>query len=84
MVIGGGTAGLTMAYRLAENGTNSVAVIEAGGYYEQDNGNTSVVPAYCPQYGAFNPESANQFPLVDWPMRHGVLRMRTCHYRPTP
>lgn len=55
-----------MAYRLAENGTNSVAVIEAGGYYEQDNGNTSVVPAYCPQYGAFNPESANQFPLVDW------------------
>lgn len=61
-----GTAGLTIAYRLAENGTNSVAVIEAGGFYEQDNGNTSVVPSYCPLYGANTPESASQYPLVDW------------------
>jgi choline dehydrogenase len=61
-----GTAGLTIAYRLAEDGTNSVAVIEAGGYYEQDNGNVSVVPAYCPRYGATTVESAAQYPLVDW------------------
>jgi choline dehydrogenase len=61
-----GTAGLTLAYRLAESGTNSVAVIEAGSFYEQDNGNTSVVPAYCPRYGATTEESATQYPLVDW------------------
>jgi choline dehydrogenase len=41
-VIGGGTAGLTIAARLAE--TASVAVVEAGGYYEIDYGNVSVVP----------------------------------------
>lgn len=57
-----GTAGLTMAYRLAENGTYSVAVVEAGGFYEQDNGNTSVVPTYCTRYGADSPESASQYP----------------------
>jgi choline dehydrogenase len=43
-----------------------VAVVEAGGYYEQDNGNMSVVPAYCPQYGAIATETANMWPLVDW------------------
>ena len=32
IVVGGGTAGLTIANRLAEN--NTVAVIEAGGFYE--------------------------------------------------
>ncbi|KAF2165044.1 GMC oxidoreductase [Zasmidium cellare ATCC 36951] len=66
VVVGGGTAGLTIAYRLAEDGKNSVAVIEAGGFYEQDNGNTSVVPAYCPRYGATTIESAAQYSLVDW------------------
>ena len=61
-----GTAGLTIAYRLAEDGKNRVAVVEAGGFYEQDNGNTSVVPAYCPRYGATTIQSASQYPLVDW------------------
>lgn len=41
-VVGGGTAGLTIAARLAE--TASVAVVEAGGYYQIDYGNVSVVP----------------------------------------
>lgn len=61
-----GTAGLTVAYRLAEDGTKSVAVIEAGGYYEQENGNVSVVPVYCVQYGATTPGSATMYPNVDW------------------
>jgi ribulose 1,5-bisphosphate synthetase/thiazole synthase len=39
VVIGGGTAGLTIAARLAEISNVSVAVIEAGGFYQQDNGN---------------------------------------------
>jgi hypothetical protein len=42
LVVGGGTAGLTIASRLAKFA--SVAVVEAGGFYEQDNGNLSTVP----------------------------------------
>lgn len=66
VVVGGGTGGLAIATRLAENGKNSVAVVEAGGFYEQESGNTSVVPAYSVQYDGEPPEDANQFPLVDW------------------
>lgn len=32
VVVGGGTAGLTVAYRLAEDTTKTVAVIEGGGF----------------------------------------------------
>ena len=32
VVVGGGTAGLTVAYRLAEDSTKTVAVIEGGGF----------------------------------------------------
>lgn len=45
VIVGGGTAGLTLATRLAE-GNVTVAVVEAGGLYETDNGNLSVVPGY--------------------------------------
>lgn len=38
-VVGGGTAGLAIAARLAEDNNASVAVIEAGGFYQIDNGN---------------------------------------------
>ncbi|CAD0114507.1 unnamed protein product, partial [Aureobasidium uvarum] len=44
VVVGGGTAGLTIATRLAQNGSYSVAVIEAGSFYELDNGNFSQIP----------------------------------------
>jgi choline dehydrogenase len=40
--VGGGTAGLTVANRLAKH--NSVAVIEAGGFYEIENANFTQVP----------------------------------------
>jgi choline dehydrogenase len=39
VVVGGGTAGLTIAARLAEDNNITVAVIEAGGFYQMDNGN---------------------------------------------
>jgi choline dehydrogenase len=59
VVVGGGTAGNTLASILAEVPGISVAVIEAGGFYEVDNGNLSVVPG-----NAF--ASLDGSPLVDW------------------
>ncbi|XMA19757.1 hypothetical protein WAI453_012548 [Rhynchosporium graminicola] len=46
VIVGGGTAGLALAYRLAENINFTVAVVEAGGFYEQENGNRTLVPGY--------------------------------------
>lgn len=44
VVVGGGTASLTLAARLAEDSSDTVAIIEAGGFYEVDNGNASEIP----------------------------------------
>jgi choline dehydrogenase len=66
VVVGGGTGGLAIAYRLAEDGTKTVAVVEAGGFYEIENGNTSVVPAYNQDYNYITPDSQWDAPLVDW------------------
>jgi len=44
--------------RLAENGTLSVAVVEAGGFYELENGNLTSIP------GNYVPNSLA--PAVDW------------------
>lgn len=49
VIVGGGTAGLVVARRLASNSSLSIAVIEAGGFYEFDNGNSSEVPGYASQ-----------------------------------
>jgi hypothetical protein len=38
VIVGTGTASLGIAYRLAEDGTKTVAVLEAGGFYEQGDG----------------------------------------------
>ncbi|RDW59156.1 hypothetical protein BP5796_12080 [Coleophoma crateriformis] len=67
VVIGGGTAGLALATRLAENESISVAVIEAGDFYEKDHGNRSIVPGYG--FGAdasTAPSLLHSAPLVDW------------------
>ena len=63
-VVGGGTAGLTVAARLAENSTLSIAVVEGGGFYEFDNGNVSQVPAFAVQYSSASPSTIP--PAVDW------------------
>ncbi len=84
IVIGGGTAGLTIAARLAAYPSTSVAVIEAGGFYEQDNGNYSVLPGLSlssPFLAAT--EVFPQNPLMDWGLvsvpQAGALN-RKIHY----
>ncbi len=65
VIIGGGTAGLTLATRLATNNDSiSIAVIEAGGFYEVDAGNVSVVPGYDALFTGTSPSDTN--PLIDW------------------
>jgi ribulose 1,5-bisphosphate synthetase/thiazole synthase len=61
VVVGGGTAGLTIAARLAEDLDVSVAVIEAGGFYQQDNGNgRCVVTIMKVQHERQNPLTVHQ------------------------
>lgn len=64
VIVGGGTAGLTVATRLAQSGAFSVALIEAGGFYEVDNGNLSVIPADAVFFTGASPNDTA--PLVDW------------------
>ncbi|MCJ1397337.1 hypothetical protein MMC11_000529 [Xylographa trunciseda] len=66
VVVGGGTAGLTVASRLSEDPRLQVAVIEAGGHYETDSGNNSVVPGYASYGASTDPAAANDTPLIDW------------------
>lgn len=64
VVVGGGTAGLAVAARLAADPSLSVAVVEAGAFYEVDNGNISVIPGDATFYSGTAPN--NTQPLVDW------------------
>ncbi|KAL6719409.1 hypothetical protein ACLMJK_003649 [Lecanora helva] len=62
VVVGGGNAGLTIAARLAEGA--SVAVIEAGGFYEMGNGNLSQIPQDDTYFAGKDRNDTN--PLIDW------------------
>lgn len=64
VVVGGGNAGLTLATRLVEQGAGTVAVVEAGTFYEIGNSNISQVPGTD---GAFAGRGEHDWqPLVDW------------------
>ncbi|PLB44423.1 putative glucose-methanol-choline oxidoreductase [Aspergillus steynii IBT 23096] len=64
VVVGGGNAGLTLATRLVQQSAGTVAVIEAGSFYEISNGNFSQVPAFT---GASSGrELSDWHPLIDW------------------
>ena len=62
VIVGGGTAGLTVANKLSKHFT--VAVIEAGGFYEIQNSKLSEVPANDVYYLGKAPLWNN--PLIDW------------------
>ncbi|KAM0718331.1 hypothetical protein Q7P37_006663 [Cladosporium fusiforme] len=65
VIVGGGTAGLTIAARLAEDQDVSVAVVEAGGFYQLENGNGSVIPGLCTTQFVGSDLDDTQ-PLIDW------------------
>jgi choline dehydrogenase len=64
LIVGGGTAGLALANRLSESSTHTVAVIEAGSFYEFDNSNISQIPRYIWTGAGLGFDDVN--PLVDW------------------
>lgn len=64
IIVGGGTGGLAVARRLAENTSFSVAVVEAGDFYEFSNGNLSEIPADAEVFVGSAPRTRN--PLLDW------------------
>lgn len=83
VIVGGGTAGLALATRLAENTSLTVAVIEAGGFYEEDNGNISVVPGLSLAYTSPTTLLTHAFPSVDWAIEttpQDGLKDQTYHY----
>ncbi|KAL8997661.1 MAG: hypothetical protein Q9169_003141 [Polycauliona sp. 2 TL-2023] len=63
VIVGGGTAGLTIAARLTQNTSLSVAVVEAGSFYEDTVGNLSTVPAYAAYNVGTDPNDTN---AIDW------------------
>jgi choline dehydrogenase len=61
VVVGGGTAGITIGTRLAQNGFK-VAIVEAGGYYERTNPISKVPGAAVLGVGA----DINTASAADW------------------
>jgi len=80
VIAGGGTGGLALATRLVQ-ANFSVAVVEAGGFYEVENSNLSIVPGSATYYTGSNRD--NFQPLVDWGISTTVQpgsANRTLHY----
>ena len=63
IVVGAGNAGLPLAVRLSEGG-HTVALIEAGSFYEIGNSNYSQIPVLAPAFSGKDINSVS--PQVDW------------------
>lgn len=77
-IIGGGAAGLAVANRLAKDSSIAVAVVEAGGFYAFDNGNTSQVPGYGGTYLSFNDLEPN-YQCFDWDLMISKQKVGSRH-----
>ena len=64
VIVGGGTAGLTLANRLSANPNISVAVVEAGSFYQVTNPLIGQTPAGDVLFVGSSPTDTND--LVDW------------------
>lgn len=64
VILGGGTAGITLAHCLAADPRNTVALVNAGDFAEFANGNFSQVPALASMFGGSDPFMKN--PLLDF------------------
>jgi choline dehydrogenase len=64
IVVGGRTAGNTIALRLAANTSFTVALVEAGDFYKFTNGNPSQIPSFAGAFVGSDPVPKN--PLLDW------------------
>ncbi|KAL2836348.1 hypothetical protein BJY01DRAFT_222030 [Aspergillus pseudoustus] len=67
VVVGGGTSGLAIAARLAENSKVTVAVVEAGGHYEIEGGMMSIIPGFAAAANTGTDPSDDSM-LIDWNM----------------
>ncbi|KAL4941710.1 hypothetical protein BDV06DRAFT_176372 [Aspergillus oleicola] len=65
VVVGGGTSGLAIAARLAEDSGVTVAVVEAGGHYEVENGIMSIIPGFAAAANTGTDPSDDSM-LIDW------------------
>ncbi|SMQ51093.1 unnamed protein product [Zymoseptoria tritici ST99CH_3D7] len=64
VIVGGGLAGSVVAGRLTEKSNASVALIEAGNFYELSNGNWSQIPSMSLPFIRAAPDFPQ--PLIDW------------------
>lgn len=64
VVVGGGTSGLAIASRLAEDSSLNVAVVEEGGYYELEGNFMSVIPGFAA--AANTGTSPGDMSPIDW------------------
>ncbi|KAL4933704.1 GMC family oxidoreductase [Aspergillus undulatus] len=65
IVVGGGTSGLAIAARLAEDAGVTVAVVEAGGHYEVEGGIMSIIPGFAAAANTGTDPSDDSM-LIDW------------------
>jgi len=65
VIVGGGTAGALAAARLTEHTNATVALVEAGGFYELSNGNVSQLPFRINDWKGSGGSNSWQ-PLIDW------------------